>query len=316
MKKFFNTYFSKNQLERYWLAATLISALSILYWILYQYNTLSYNELSFFSWTQSINDWVKILPITLVIFISWFIWYGILDFIFKIFKKITNKWWYHILFAIILVGLMSYIWQYIDINKAIFKGNLAWTLYIWILWILIIISITLIIYPLWCLYDKFLSNHWILDISTWLNNNKYLIFILIIALTFLNSIWFIYTYPESLDKHNCFIHEWKIYQLKYMNDRYIFTNVYIDEKKKEKWPFYVQVFENKNISFPLWFWSCSDLSKSNAHYIKKDWECIEVLSYDNDYQYFETNKWLLKNNWYDLYLSGNCISDLITKSVK
>lgn len=96
-----------------------------------------------------------------------------------------------------------------------------------------------------------------------------------------------------------------------MNDKYIFTNIYLDEKLKDKSPFYTMVFENKDVSFPLRFNSCTELTKDNAHYIKKDGKCIEVLSYDKDYQYFETNKGLLKNNWYDLYLTWNCIQDKI-----
>jgi hypothetical protein len=64
-----------------------------------------------------------------------------------------------------------------------------------------------------------------------------------------------------------------------MNDKYVFTDVYVNSEIKNSKipPHYTLVFENKDITFPLLFKSCEEVSKNNIHYIKRDGKCLEVL---------------------------------------
>lgn len=316
MKDFLNKYFSKELLERYWLSATLVWTLSILYWIIYQYNSLSYTELSFFSWTQSIDDWVKILPVTISMFLFWFVWYEIILKIFSFISFIDNKIKNKLILNIINITIQLVIsiwWTGILYHyKEKFTGNVLWSLFLWLSSFLSVIFVFSVFYLMHLIFT-YTKDEWKISWNEWIKQNASKVIFIITFLTLLNSFSLTFNANQTIDKHNCFIHEWKIFQLKYMNDKYIFTDVYTWES--EIWsnykPHYTLVFENKETDFVLWFQSCEEIDKNNTHYIKKDGRCIEVLSYDKDYQYLQTKEWLIKNNWYDLYLTWYCISDKI-----
>lgn len=239
MKELFNKY-SKEDLEKCWMIVTLISAISILFGILYQYSALDFWELSFFSWTQAINDGMKIAPLIVSIFMGGYLWYKIITLLSDV--DFYNK---NTTIARLITGIVFWI-EFILIannkNPTNFpKNNLIGTLVFGAIFFICITHIILWAYIIFGWNSK--RSGWrayfeLEALGDWLKRKHKLLTIILILTISGISISFLLSFPQVIDKNNCVLHKWTIYKVKYLNDRYVFTDKH--------------VFENKDLEFYKW----------------------------------------------------------------
>ncbi|EKD66375.1 MAG: hypothetical protein ACD_49C00049G0008 [uncultured bacterium (gcode 4)] len=259
--------------------------LPIFFWILYQFNALQYTNLSFFSYSQVINDTIVFLPITLTFFLGIF-W----SYYFILLNK--NKQVQDCLYIVFIIVISCWIIYFLKDFKTTWNNfidilflsfwylALSNLLFLWIYWI----------YILFWSEQKDNIYKWL----NWVKKSKYLIIFSIVLWIFFIS-YLSKMISQNINKNLCIEHFWKVFNVKYINDKYIFTDNLIFKNDKSVY------YQN---------YICDKANDVNIKYFKPSWKCIKINWFpDNNMDYLETDDWLIKNKWYDLYLSWKCIDD-------
>lgn len=257
--------------------------LPIFFWILYQYNALQYPNLAFFSYSQVINDSIVFLPITL----TYFLWI-IASYFFILLnkdKKVRN--WLFIVFLIIIsIAIVWTIWTY-KTTKNNFLDLLVLIAWYFALANLLFLASFSVVY--WFDNKKDLYK-WL----SWIKKSKS-----ILIITSIIGIIFIWYFSKeiswSINKNLCIEHFWRVFNVKYMNDEYIFTDNLVFKNDKSVY------YQN---------YLCEKTDGMNIKYFKLNWKCTKINWFENnEMDYFETDNGLMKNRDYDLYNSWKCIDD-------
>lgn len=267
---------------------SLTWAVSVFVWILTQINALPYSALSFFSFTQAVNDGITVFPLLLMVFVGWCAGYYAARYLWILLSFVKNDGPYVFAAVLSVLVLLRALIIGLDFSKNV-TGNLEGYACIAGLYSM---SALLLILSLYVLFACGIANYKtgkIERMEHWLTKADGYLPFFFLSLFFTFSYFAINDTPKSINWHNCVEFEQRYVGISYLNDKYVFTN---DGR----------VLENKGRTF----YRNTNCDKSNTDfYIRKDSECMKVDNFDKDF--ISVSKiWLVSNKGYDFYTNREC----------